>query len=443
MNVNDIVELDIVSNGMDGEGVARVDGRVAFVPYTLAGERVRAVVKQVKRKYAVCSVIKVLSPSAERITPVCPYYFGCGGCDTGHISPKYRKQILLDELRNNFKKIAGIDITPDDFIECTAKSGVRNKLSMPFGCEDGKVILGLYKQNTHIVRHVVCGMADDIAHTIAKTVCDFADRKRLSVYDATTGKGLLRHLVVRTVAGRASATLVINAEGFDCEKELGAELPACVDLFVSANTRRNNVIMGDGVRLIKGNPRLAVEVLGVKAELSPLSFFQVNDEIRDKLYFDAIGAVRSDTLLDLYSGIGITSNLAAKKCGSVIAVECVPQAVKDADRTAKLNGNSDRIKNICGNVESVIASVSAGMTGKDVDVLLDPPRKGCGVAVAQAIAAVKPQTLIYISCNHATMCRDIKAFTDAAGGYELTAVRAYDMFPNTHHIETLVCLERK
>lgn len=441
MNINEVVELEITDSGMNGEGVAHFDSKVVFVPYTLKGERVRAVVKQVKKKYAVCSVIKLLSPSSHRAEPACPHYYKCGGCDTRHLSPEYRKDALIADLKNNLKKIADIDIDNIEFEPNEGAEPLRNKLSMPFGYNGGKVILGLYRQNTHAVEPVSCRMSGELAISIADIVCDFANKKRLPVYNEKSGKGFLRHLVVRTVGGRAAATLVINAQKFDGENELADMLPNNVDFFVCPNTARNNVIMGDAVRLVKGNARLKVEVLGVKAELSPLSFFQVNDYMRDRLYENAMRAVTSDTLIDLYSGIGITSNLAAKKCKKVIAVECVPEAVKDADYTAALNGNADKITNICGNVEDVLPSIACDCGG--VDVLIDPPRKGCGEAVARAIAAVKPNTLIYISCNHATMCRDIRAFLDVSPEYDIESVKLFDMFAHTHHTETMICLKRK
>ena len=440
MKVGDIIELDILSNGMDGEGVARVDGMVVFVPYTLMGERVRAKVVKVKRSYAVCSCIKVLSPSEHRKTPSCPHYYKCGGCDMGHVDPEYRQKVLIDELKNNLNKIADIDAGDVEFIRSPEKRGLRNKLSMPFGLSNGKVILGLYKQNTHAVQPVECGMSGSIAQTVSKIVCDFANSKKLSVYDFDSGRGLLRHLVVREIGGRASVTLVINGQSFDGEKALSVELPDTVDFFVCPNTKRNNVIMGDSVRLVRGKPRLDIDVMGVKAKLSPLSFLQVNDYIRDRLYSDVIGALSSPVLVDLFSGIGITSNLAANAGKTVTAVECVPQAVRDADETAKLNGNADKIKNVCGKVEDVIGSVVDGI--KDFDVLIDPPRKGCGEGVMQAIANCKPNKLIYVSCNHATMCRDIRAFLDASPDYEIIDLKLYDMFPNTHHTETLICLTR-
>lgn len=442
MNINDVIELEITDSGMNGEGVAHHDGKVVFVPYTLKNERVKAVVKQIKKKYAQCSVIKVLSPSQYRAEPECPHYYKCGGCDTRHLSPDYRKSALIADLKNNLKKIADIDYDDIGFEPNVGDALPRNKLSMPFGLTGGKVVLGLYRHNTHVVEPVSCAMSGELAKSIADITCDFANRKHLSVYDEKSGRGLLRHLVVRTVGNRASATLVINAQKFDGENELGELLPGNVDFFVCPNTARNNVIMGNTVRLVKGNARLSAEVLGVKVELSPLSFFQVNDYMRDRLYTSAMSAVTGDTLIDLYSGIGITSNLAAKKCKKVIAVECVPEAVKDADFTAKLNGNADKITNICGNVEDILPRIVGDLAG-GVDVLIDPPRKGCGEAVARAIAEVKPNTLIYISCNHATMCRDIRAFLDVSPDYAIESVKLFDMFVGTHHTETMICLKRK
>lgn len=437
MNVKDIIETEILSNGMDGEGVARVDGRVVFIPYTLKGEVVRAVVKQVKSRYAVASAIKIIEPSERRVAPVCPHYFKCGGCDTGHIADDYRREILLGELKNNLKKIAGIECTPRGLIGGDER---RNKISMPFGVVGGRVVLGLYRQNTHTVEPVDCMYADARAKRIADEVCVFANMRGLSVYDERSGKGLLRHLVLRSAGERTSATLVINAEKLYCERELAELLPDYCDFFICPNRRRNNVIMGDRVRLVKGNARLDVNVLGVRAELSPLSFFQVNDAVRDALYSAAISEIESPALVDLYSGIGITSNLACAKCERVIAVECVPQAVEDADRTAERNGNAEKIQNICGNVEDVLPSLDIGMPA---DVLIDPPRKGCGPAVMRAVAGIAPQKVIYISCNHATMCRDISALREISPQYELESCTAFVMFAGTHHIETLAVLVNK
>lgn len=360
----------------------------------------------------------------------------------GHIDSDFRREILTAELKNNLKKIAGITLeTECGFVPSPYNSATRNKLSMPFGIADGKTVLGFYKHDTHIVQPVVCKMSGTLSEKTAQIVADFANANRLSVYDQATGRGLLRHLVVREISGRASATLVINADCFDGERALADSLPENVDFFVCPNTKRNNVILGDSVRLVKGKSHIEVNVLGVTAELSPLSFFQVNDAVRDELYKRATELIRSDALVDLYSGIGITSNLAARKCKTVTAVECVPQAVADADRTAALNGNERKIKNICGDVAEVL---SAGeIAAKDCDVLVDPPRKGCGIAVMRAVARLKPARLIYISCNHATMCRDIKEFIDCAGEYSLDTPTVFDMFPSTHHTETLVCLTRR
>lgn len=437
MNVKDVIETEILSNGMDGEGVARVDGKVVFIPYTLKGEVVRAVVKQVKSRYVVASAIKIIVPSPRRVVPACPHYFKCGGCDTGHIADDYRREILLNELKNNLKKIADIDFAPHELISAGA---CRNKLSMPFGLKDGKVVLGLYRQNTHEVEPVDCMYQDARAKAIAAAVCAFANERGLSVYDERSGRGALRHLVLRTAGERTSATLVVNADKLDCEKALAERLPDYCDFFISENTRRSNVVMGEGARLVKGNARLAVNVSGVRAELSPLSFFQVNDGVRDALYKAAISEISSPVLIDLYSGIGITSNLACDRCERVLAVECVPQAVKDADRTAELNGNADKIRNYCGNVEDVLPTLEAGAPA---DVLIDPPRKGCGAAVMRAVAKLLPRKVIYISCNHATMCRDIKALREISPQYQLTACTAFDMFVGTHHVETLVVLSKK
>lgn len=442
MKSSQLVQLDIISNGMNGEGIARLDGKVVFVPYTLAGERVLAQVKTVKSRYMTCSAVKVLSPSPYRVAPQCPYYFKCDGCDMAHVTPEYRQQNLVDELVSNFKKIAKTDISDVQFVACERVAGRRNKLSMPFGTKGGAVVAGFYRQNTHVVQPVECNMSSEAVRGVVKKVCDFATARHIPVYNFETGKGLLRHISVREAGGRIAAVLVIAGDslGQKNEAEL-SEILRGVDLFVSPHTQKNNVIMGKSVRLVSGNPFLPVEVLGVKAELSPLSFFQVNDEIRDKLYAAAIGHISSHTLVDLYSGIGITSNLAAKKVQKVIGVECVPAAVADADRTAAINGNAQKITNVCGQVEEVLPQIIDGT--HDFDVLLDPPRKGCGSNVMHAIAAARPNKVVYISCNHATMCRDISDFQSANKDYVITQVTLFDMFPDTHHVECMTVLELK
>ncbi|MCH5162882.1 MAG: 23S rRNA (uracil(1939)-C(5))-methyltransferase RlmD [Clostridiales bacterium] len=446
MNLKDIIEIEITDNGMNGEGVARYDGKVVFVPFTLKGERVKAMVGKVGKNMVQASVIKVLLPSTHRVKPSCPHYYKCGGCDTEHLSETFRREALINELKNNFKKIAGLDITPSDFISCEGSK--RNKLSMPFGYVDGKVVLGMYKQNSHEVIPVDCLMAGERTRQAVGAVLTVCNAEKLSVYDERSGKGLLRHLVVREIANceRLSVTVVVNGDGLGktAEDKLCKALDDNVDLFVCENRKRNNVIMGDTVRLIKGEPRLNINVLGVKAELSPLSFFQVNDAVRDKLYSYAIDNIRSKSLIDLYSGIGITSNLAAAKVNNVVAVECVPQATADADRTAELNGNSHRIKNVCGDVETVLPRIAGELI--DADILVDPPRKGCGAAVMATIARAATGRLIYISCNHATMCRDVRVFIDEAKAcgkaYEVCECKLFDMFPGTHHVETVCILEK-
>lgn len=447
MNVKDIIDIEITDNGMSGEGVGRFDGKVVFVPFTLKGERVCAVVCKVGKTSAQASAIKVLSPSADRVKPACPHYYKCGGCDTEHLDADFRRAALIAELKNNFKKIAGLNVEPNGFFACDGAK--RNKLAMPFGLRDGKVVLGMYKRNTHEVVPVGCKMAGEATADAVRAVLEFCNKKKLSVYDERTGRGLLRHLVVREISGcaRISVTLVVNGDGLSArdEEELASLLSERVDFFICPNTRKNNVIMGDAVRLVNGEPRLKVNVLGIKAELSPLSFFQVNDGVRDMLYSHIVESIRADALIDLYSGIGITSNLAAKKVRRVVAIECVPQAVADADRTARLNGNADRILNICGNVEDVLPSIRGELDS--ADILVDPPRKGCGSAVMTAIAQAATSRLIYVSCNHATMCRDIRLFLDAAEAcgknFEICDCALFDMFVGTHHVETLVCLQMK
>lgn len=230
MNVKELIELDITDSGMDGCGVARYGGKVVFVPYVLKGERVRAVVKSVNKNYAEASVVKILSPSPHRVAPACPHYYKCGGCDAAHYDGEYRRAALVGEIRNNLKKIAGVDFSDIGFV---ASDGfMRNKIAMPFCLSGGKVALGMYRHRTHVALPVTCRFANAAMRGIADTVTEFCNAERLSVYDETTGKGLLRHLVMRTLGGRTAATLVINAERFAGEDRLAALLPDVCDFYL-------------------------------------------------------------------------------------------------------------------------------------------------------------------------------------------------------------------
>lgn len=445
MRKGDIIEIDIDSSGMNGEGVARCDGLVVFVPFTLIGERVRAQVLNVKKSFATARVIKVLNASELRVKPECENFFKCGGCDMMHITLDEERRIKTAEIENNLVKIGGNSRKIDNFFDSPLELGYRNKAQFPFGRDkNDKIAVGYFKPNSHIfVPCAECLLVGDFIKPIISVVLDFCNSEGLSVYDETTHSGLLRHLVVRNVDNRIAVTLVINGESIKNIDKLANKLPSEASLYINVNKAQTNVILGKQYKLIKGDMNLPVEVLGIKAMLAPDAFMQINDGIRDLLYNRAIELMGGGVAVDLYSGIGITSNLLAQKCEKVYSIEIVESACENARETARLNENASKIEVICGDAAIEMPKLVERING-EISVLLDPPRKGVDESVLKALLTLNPSRIVYVSCNHATMARDIALINTLSGDqYTISELNAYNMFPRTHHVETLACLNKK
>lgn len=445
MKKGDIIEINIEGSGMNGEGVARYDGLVVFVPFTLVGEIVRAQVMSVKKTFATARVIKVLTPSELRVKPRCENFFKCGGCNMMHITLEEEKRIKTAEIENNLLKIGGITRSVDNFIDSPLELGYRNKAQFPFGRDaNGKIAVGYYKPNSHVfVPCAECLLIGDFIKPIVHFVLNFCNAEGLSLYDESMHNGLLRHLVVRKVNNHVTVTLVINGESVKNIDKLANVLSPETSLYININKASTNVILGKQYKLIKGDMNLPCDVLGVKAKLAPDAFMQINDGVRDLLYTRAIRLMGDGVAVDLYSGIGITTNLLAKKCDKVYSIEIVESACENAKETARINGNASKIEVICGDAAVEMPKLAKRING-EVSVLLDPPRKGVDANVLTALLTLNPSKIVYISCNHATMARDIALINSLSDDqYIINELNAYNMFPRTHHVETLACLEKK
>lgn len=450
MQKNDLYDIEIINSGMDGEGVARLDGKVVFVPHTLKGEHVRIRLTEIRKDYLRAQCIKVLTPSENRKKPECPYYFKCGGCDLMHVTKNAAKQIKLDEFKKNIAKIAGISLSNVKFIDSDITFGYRNKVQFPFGIKEGNIVIGYYAANSHNVIPIEnCMLNGSWANKIACDFLAYANAEKLSVYDEKTGKGLLRHLIMRNINGKISVVIVINGDKIPNIDKFTTS--ADISLFYSINRKNTNVIMGDKTICLRGDLTIDTEICGVKIKLSPDAFMQINDNVRDKLYAVALSELDGyRTLIDLYSGIGITTNLLAQKCNAVYSIEIVPTAADNASNMAKLNGYDDKITIICGDaaieLPNLVAEFKRNTANAECNnfaVLIDPPRKGCDRKVIEAIAAVRPEKIVYISCNHATLARDVKILQELTeSSYALDSSTLFDMFPNTHHVEALITLQK-
>ncbi len=442
--VGDVIEGEVVDLGVEGEGVVKYGAFPIFVPFALPGEIVRVRLNYVKKDVAFGDLIEVLSPSNERVKPRCCYFGKCGGCDLQHMSHALQEETKRKFVERSLSRNGKIDFSVPPVISLN-EWGYRNKLSLPFGVNgDKKVVLGFYEKRTHkVVTLKHCALNGDAAATLISTVTDWANDHSLSVYDERTGKGLLRHLVAR-ITNFLSAVVVINGDDLPFADDLTNRLKenfGDVALYFSVNKKNTNVIMTNGVTLVGGEEK-EQDLGAFSAAVSPCSFLQVNDKIRDAIY-DAVADSLSDfdgDIVELYSGVGIlTAQLAVRlNKAKITSVEIVHEAVEDAKALMQKLGVDDRVNCIEGDAGEFMKSLAAE-NGKRA-IVIDPPRKGCSKETVEGIVRSGFEFIAYVSCNPSTLARDLKYFTE--NGYELKSVQPYDMFPQTSNVETFAVLTR-
>ena len=448
------VILDITGTGMNGEGVARLSDLAVFIDGALLGERVEAVIFERKKNFARAKIIKIINKSPNRCEPICKVYYRCGGCNLQHISYNEQLQIKKSEIVSCLKKQLKYDVKVEDVIPSLTPFGYRNKLQLPIGELNGRIIAGFYRDNTHIIVQIdSCPLHGDWADKVIKAFLEYANALKISAYNELQHRGLLRHLVARKVGESVSIVIVINGYSIPNTEvlidNLKRELDGNFTLHYSTNRERTNFIMGNNIHTIYGEERIVTDILGLKVQVSPLSFMQINDYIRDLIYRRVVELVGSERIvIDAYSGAGVLTALLAGKAKRAIGIEIVPEAVADADILMRENGLSDKVINICGDTVDILPKVykelNSSVTTENIPttLILDPPRKGCEPAVIETILKVKPSEIIYISCNPATLSRDLALLT-ADNAYTINSITPYDMFPETRHIEVLCFIVRK
>jgi len=589
LKVGDKTELEIIDNGTDGEGIAKYEGMAVFVPFVLPGETVRAEITLLKKNFARAKVIKLLKSSPLRQEPPCPLFRKCGGCDYQHIKYEAQLEIKRAEVKNCLKKYAGLDVEVGEVVPSKEVLRYRNKVQLPIALFGGKIRAGFFKEKSHdFIPIEDCLLQGEWAKSFIAAFVEYANESKLTAYDERTQKGLLRHLVLRKIGDSVNAVVVINGKSLPNRDNLIQKFKALsipFNLFYSINTKNTNVILGETPVCFYGSELAQTEILGVKTNVSPASFMQVNDSVRDLLYQYAADAIKEkgcDIVFDVFSGVGILSNILAKVADKVYGIEIVKDAVDNANEMARSNGNLDKITNICGdaavvlpklvseifqsrngvlntkpaanlenncdinlkdksdngcdtiiaaknklndnganstvdiktvsdetnkhndiksdkkfnNVEEkneynkasskdslnsfdtnsnlntlsldkpksdsnlnalnkpysddfIYQSASSGIYKKEKSlynqyatncaVVLDPPRKGCDESVLNAILTAKPQTVVYISCNPATLARDLKILSTE---YKIDSVTPFDMFPQCAHVECVTLMSR-
>lgn len=466
----DVIEGEVVDFASEGEGVVKIDSYTVFVPFAIKGEVVRARVCHAKKDYAFANLIEVLSVSNDRIKPKCTYYGRCGGCDLQHLSRDAQLDIKKQNVVTALRKVAGLDVAVDDVVRLNDWE-YRNKIALPFGyrSKSARVVLGFYEKRSHtVVPMKWCPLHGEWASTLIADVTEWANTNKISVYDEISRKGLLRHLVARKL-DTLIVTLVINGERVPKLNELCQKLQehfegVCV--YINVNTQNTNAIFGKDIKLVYGKEQK--QNLGAyDAVVSPMSFLQVNNDVRDAIYDDVCKVLKDfdGDIVELYSGVGLlTAQIASRLKDSLItAVEIVPSAIKNADALIKSLSLDGRVKNICADALDYMASLKEADDKENADLpeeifaskyylgeqkrtqrrralILDPPRKGCDVRVLEGAKNTKFDKIVYVSCNPQTLARDLKILSS---DYDVVRVTPYDMFPQTSNCEVLCHLERK
>ena len=462
MNKNDIVTVEITDIGVSGEGIGHVDGYTLFIKDAVIGDVVEAKVMKAKKNYGYARLMKVITPSEYRVEPKCAFARRCGGCQIQEMS--YDRQLVFKDqkIRGNLERIGGftkdqIDTVMQPVVGMEHPFGYRNKAQFPFGTDkEGNPITGFYAGRTHdIIANTDCALGVEQNKEILEIILQYMRENKIKSYDEKTGKGLIRHALIRYgfKTKEIMVCLVVNGKKLPKAERLIEKLiqiEGMTSVTISPNTRRDNVIMGDSYEILWGQGYITDYIGNVKYQISPLSFYQVNPVQTEKLYGLALeyADLKGDeTVWDLYCGIGTISLFLAQKAKQVYGVEIVPQAIDDAKENAKINA-IDNAEFFVGKAEEVLPEYYAeyerehnGETARADVIVVDPPRKGCDETLLETIVKMQPEKVVYVSCDSATLARDLKYL--CANGYEIKMCRGVDQFPQSVHVETVVLLSHK
>lgn len=470
---DDIVTLVIEDMGNDGEGIGKIDGFTFFVKDAVIGDKAEAKVMKVKKGYAYARLMKIIEPSPKRTEPRCPFHRQCGGCQIQALD--YKTQLVFKEnkVRNNLNRIGGfskelLEQVLEPIVGMAEPFSYRNKAQFPIGMDkNGAPIAGFYAGRTHtIIPNTDCALGIKENKVILEILLDYMKKYHIMPYMETTGKGLIRHILIRKgfTSGEIMVCIIINGGELPQEDKLVEELKkvdGMTSISININKENTNVIMGKECRTIWGQDTISdvihmrsresidagednvpADSRGITFTISPLSFYQVNPIQTEKLYslaLDYAGLTGTETVWDLYCGIGTISLFMAQRAKQVYGIEIVEQAIIDARANAKRN-HIENASFYVGKAEEVLPELYE-KEGIYADVIcVDPPRKGCDAACLETIVKMAPRRIVYVSCDSATLARDLKYL--CSNGYELRCVRPVDLFGQTVHVETVVLLSQ-
>lgn len=455
---NNDYTIDITGMTHEGQGVGKIDSFTVFVEGASIGETVKTKIIKVTKSYAVGKLLEILEKSPDRVEPFCTSYKRCGGCSLQHLKYEAQLKYKTGVVKDALKRIGKIeDVVIHDAIGMQTPLNYRNKAQFPVGLADGKPILGFYAKRSHeIIDNKECGIQDPVSNGIREIVRDFIIENEISVYDETTQKGLIRHLMVRSgfKTGEVMVVVVINGRDIPKRQELVEKLIA-VDLgqnsdgkafkvtsvFLNINKKDTNVILGEKNIKIYGSNTITDYIGKYKFNISPHSFFQVNPVQTEVLYGKALeyaALTGKETVFDLFCGIGTISLFLSEKAKKVYGVEVVEAAMLDARKNAEVNGVHNA-EFIVGEAEKVIPEIYESGVRADV-VVVDPPRKGCDEVLLKTLVDMQPERIVYVSCNPSTLARDLNYLE--GNGYKAVEVQPVDMFPWTYHVEAIILMTK-
>ncbi len=456
----------VVAVGNDGEGIVKDEDFVIFVPFALQGEKIKYKILKVSKKIAFAKLLEILEPSQNRQAPICPVFGKCGGCQLQHVKYDEQLSVKREGVKNAFKKVAFVDVEPNEVVVGDSPFRYRNKISLPVAQQGDNILVGFYAENSHRVIDILdCPINPTWTANIIKCLKQYMAEQSIKGYNEFAKKGDIREITVREVNNKLIITIVAlrrqlkNISAFI--NLLKSQLTNEFSLYINVNDNNNNKIYGDDFFLIYGDGEYQGDMLGIEFPMGVQSFMQVNNDVCKKLYSKVIELVdaKDDTVvIDAYSGAGVMTALLAKNAKKVIGIEIIKEAVDLADDLKDKNGLSLKISNYNGKCEEIMPRIieQERQNFKNITVVLDPPRKGCDIKVIDAIIKSDIDKIVYVSCKPTSLARDvglligtlkiengniIKADNNA-NRYTIQTVIPFDMFPNTKHVETIVSLTK-
>ncbi len=445
---NAVYEALVTDYTAEGQGIAHIEGITVFIPNAIAGERVRVRIEAVRKTWAAGKITELLEKSPHRVNRQCPVAKLCGGCDFWHMDYAEETRLKAARVRDCLNRLAGEKLDEVPILAAPDCRGYRNKAQYPVASKKGRAYAGFFRAGTHdVVENSRCLILPQETDQVKDAVIDHVNQFRVPVYDETAHTGLLRHIYVRrgAVSGQILVCLAVNGRTLPHAPELVERLkkiPGFATLVLSVNTKKGNAVLGDEFITLYGPGFIEDTLCGLNFRLSPRSFYQVNHAQAQRLYQAAIQLAdisKEDLVLDLYCGVGTITLAMASAAGKVMGVEVVPQAIEDAKDNAVRNGIGNA-EFFCGDAGEAALALEAKGIHPDV-ITVDPPRKGLNADTIEAITRMSPRRLVYVSCDPATLARDLALLKQR--GFRVEKAMAADLFPRCSHVESICLLTRR